>query len=216
MSLPSKKQTRFIQTLVEDRQQALAGEYAHLLQHPVNTLQEASALIEALLKVEVDPRVVDPAEQARIGALVDNMPNLSPDDRDFAQSLATQFNAKGRLSDRQWLFVDQLAIKTEATCDPQEGDIVWAHGNYYIVRLSKHGRPYASVLRGRNWEYAPRHMPLVRSGRIVTGDELAAFAKEYGDSWHRCIFCALPLNDERSVSAGYGEVCAGNNGLPWG
>ena len=32
----------------------------------------------------------------------------------------------------------------------------------------------------------------------------------------RCAFCARQLNDEASVSAGYGPVCAKNHDLPWG
>lgn len=31
-----------------------------------------------------------------------------------------------------------------------------------------------------------------------------------------CIFCSLTLTDERSIKAGYGPICASNNGLPWG
>jgi hypothetical protein len=216
MKAPTEKQTQFIMNLVSERQQTLANDHPDLLQHSLNTSQEASALIDALLKLPTDPREVDPDEQRRIDALKDNFQNLDADDRGFAQSLIDQWSTKGRLSVRQWVFVDQLALKTEATCDPQPGDIVWAYGNYYTVRTAKSGRPYALMLQGRNWEYQKRSMPLVRSGRILTGDELAAFAKKYGDMWKRCVFCALPLTDQRSVTAGYGETCASNNGLPWG
>src|SRR5262245_14469160 len=31
-----------------------------------------------------------------------------------------------------------------------------------------------------------------------------------------CMFCDLPLSDERSTAAGYGRTCARNWGLPWG
>lgn len=31
-----------------------------------------------------------------------------------------------------------------------------------------------------------------------------------------CSFCSLPLDDERSVAAGYGPKCARKYGLPWG
>jgi hypothetical protein len=45
---------------------------------------------------------------------------------------------------------------------------------------------------------------------------LAAMAKQYGDATHNCCFCGLDLTDERSTSAGYGPICAGKYGLPWG
>lgn len=32
----------------------------------------------------------------------------------------------------------------------------------------------------------------------------------------QCSFCRLPLTDERSVSVGYGNICARNYHLPWG
>lgn len=32
----------------------------------------------------------------------------------------------------------------------------------------------------------------------------------------RCIFCNLPLTDEKSLGVGYGEICANHWGLPYG
>lgn len=44
----------------------------------------------------------------------------------------------------------------------------------------------------------------------------ARFAGEYGRLHGVCCFCRLRLRDERSTAVGYGEICAGNWGLPWG
>jgi hypothetical protein len=30
------------------------------------------------------------------------------------------------------------------------------------------------------------------------------------------VFCSKKLTDERSIEVGYGRICAGHNGLPWG
>jgi len=38
----------------------------------------------------------------------------------------------------------------------------------------------------------------------------------YGQRTGRCSFCARELTDARSVTVGYGPVCAGYYGLPWG
>jgi hypothetical protein len=40
----------------------------------------------------------------------------------------------------------------------------------------------------------------------------AAHGKEHG----QCCFCGWSLTDERSVCKGYGPICAGHYGLPWG
>lgn len=44
----------------------------------------------------------------------------------------------------------------------------------------------------------------------------AKTAAAYGHATGRCCFCQLPLKDERSVTVGYGKVCAENYSLPWG
>lgn len=44
----------------------------------------------------------------------------------------------------------------------------------------------------------------------------AGVAAEYGKLTGNCCFCGRGLSDERSLSVGYGPVCAGNFGLAWG
>jgi hypothetical protein len=41
-------------------------------------------------------------------------------------------------------------------------------------------------------------------------------ASEYGRLSGRCCFCNRLLEDERSTEVGYGPICAGHFGLPWG
>lgn len=44
----------------------------------------------------------------------------------------------------------------------------------------------------------------------------AAAALAYGQATGNCCFCARELTDPRSVTAGYGPICADHFGLPWG
>lgn len=44
----------------------------------------------------------------------------------------------------------------------------------------------------------------------------ARVAAEYGHLTGNCCFCSLELTDARSVRVGYGPICAGKYGLPWG
>lgn len=44
----------------------------------------------------------------------------------------------------------------------------------------------------------------------------AKMAAEHGHATGACCFCNRPLSDARSTSVGYGPICAGYYGLPWG
>jgi hypothetical protein len=44
----------------------------------------------------------------------------------------------------------------------------------------------------------------------------AGVAAEHGRASGHCCFCRKQLTDPRSMHVGYGPVCAGNWGLPWG
>jgi hypothetical protein len=41
-------------------------------------------------------------------------------------------------------------------------------------------------------------------------------ATAYGRRMGECCFCGLTLTDGRSIAVGYGPICAGKWGLPWG
>lgn len=43
-----------------------------------------------------------------------------------------------------------------------------------------------------------------------------AVAAAYGLKTGRCSFCGRDLSDPRSTTVGYGPICAGHYGLPWG
>jgi len=44
----------------------------------------------------------------------------------------------------------------------------------------------------------------------------AGVASAYGHATGNCCFCAKTLTDQRSVSVGYGPICADKYALPWG
>lgn len=44
----------------------------------------------------------------------------------------------------------------------------------------------------------------------------AEAAARHGHATGNCCFCARDLTDPRSVTVGYGPICAGKWGLPWG
>jgi len=51
--------------------------------------------------------------------------------------------------------------------------------------------------------------------REIKSDPIATVAK-HGKAMGECCFCSRELTDDRSVKQGYGKICAGNYGLPWG
>lgn len=51
---------------------------------------------------------------------------------------------------------------------------------------------------------------------VEFGNDPAGVAARYGKLVGRCCFCSLALSDPQSLAVGYGKVCAGHYGLPWG
>ena len=66
------------------------------------------------------------------------------------------------------------------------------------------------------------YLPTQKSGEAVVkllerfAVNPAKVAAEYGKLTGNCCFCRLPLTDPKSTSVGYGPICAGHYGLPWG
>lgn len=51
---------------------------------------------------------------------------------------------------------------------------------------------------------------------VNMSDHPAEAAAAHGHKTGNCCFCNRELTDERSTSVGYGPICAGHYGLPWG
>jgi hypothetical protein len=83
-----------------------------------------------------------------------------------------------------------------------------APGNKWYGRVSSAGFIAASACTPeilatlRRWDASP--------------DEMARDATAYGHATGVCCFCGLQLTDARSVTAGYGPICAERWGLPFG
>ncbi len=92
-------------------------------------------------------------------------------------------------------------------------------GGVNVANGTKYG-DYNNVYYGRvedNGSFDERkHDPEVIDllKRLATNP--AKVAAEYGALTGNCSFCNLPLTDERSTEVGYGPICAGHYGLPWG
>jgi hypothetical protein len=66
---------------------------------------------------------------------------------------------------------------------------------------------------GSGWRWTGnRDFAIAIPENKITAAEAAAF----GHSNNECVFCGIPLTDPRSTETGYGKICAGHNGLPWG
>ena len=56
----------------------------------------------------------------------------------------------------------------------------------------------------------------VKAALIAIASNPAAVAFTHGKLTGHCCFCSKPLDTKESVGAGYGPICAGKYGLPWG
>lgn len=89
----------------------------------------------------------------------------------------------------------------------------------HVMGTTHYGRRpkwYGRVHRNGDFEMA-QDTPLIIASRL--GDlarDPVGVASEHGRLTGRCCFCNKTLDDERSTAVGYGRVCAGHYGLPWG
>ncbi len=75
---------------------------------------------------------------------------------------------------------------------------------------------YGRITRDGAFQPSREELPgLVEALRDFAANP-AKVAGEYGLATHHCCFCTLDLTDERSKEVGYGPICAGRYGLPWG
>lgn len=94
------------------------------------------------------------------------------------------------------------------------GDICKYEGDYYKVKVSQVGNPYAMKWDGASWDYESAKGVI----RKLTPEHLATAedASQFGHMFHRCVFCSRPLARDESETVGYGPDCAEKRGLPWG
>lgn len=81
-------------------------------------------------------------------------------------------------------------------------------------------RPYYGKIVAGVFHASPRNEPAtiasVTALLVAFAADPAATAADYGKATGVCSFCARQLTDDRSVSVGYGPICAETYHLPWG
>lgn len=100
----------------------------------------------------------------------------------------------------------------EAEAEVPEGVHVIGDEYRKAYRTQK-GFLVAKVWADGAWEYVgKRGLAGLSADTVATAEQAAAFGHVTG----ACVFCSRELTDERSLTVGYGPVCATNHGLPWG
>jgi len=86
------------------------------------------------------------------------------------------------------------------------------------VRIGRNGRRrwYGRVTRAGVFEMSPGAAPAMTERLQDLARDPVRVASEHGRLTGNCCFCNRSLEDERSTSVGYGPICAGHYGLPWG
>lgn len=113
--------------------------------------------------------------------------------------------------------VPTLAERVSTDFDLIEG-VYLKDGEYYKVQGNLAGtafyaKRWAGSTDDSEWAYEgrkPLHF-LTEDDRISAED-----AARFGQVTGICVFCSRKLTDERSITVGYGPVCADREGLPWG
>lgn len=94
----------------------------------------------------------------------------------------------------------------------EEGYYFDGQAYWKAQRSETSGHLYAKNWNGNRWVYQVGGLKGLYADMAVSTTD----AKRFGDLFGVCVFCSRKLTDERSISKGYGPVCAEHNGLPWG
>ena len=88
------------------------------------------------------------------------------------------------------------------------------------VTSADRGDWYGRVTRDGTYEpcrkFDDATIAAITRGLRAMANDPAGAAAAYGHLTGACCFCNRTLTDERSTSVGYGPICAGHYGLPWG
>jgi hypothetical protein len=214
----SPRQAQFIKSLTQTRSQAIeadgkSSDAILALLDRIDTKQ-ASSLIDVLMAMPENPRQPSPLDAQRVeqvAALRQALPTLAGGDASFARSLVEQWDRKGHLSDKQWACVERFTAAPQAPVEPGVY-VLDGGGTFILVYATRNGHLAGKVWDGDAWQYESGAQRRAATGRPITAEQAAAFGRLTG----QCVFCARELTDQRSIDVGYGPVCAGKNGLPWG
>jgi Family of unknown function (DUF6011) len=86
-------------------------------------------------------------------------------------------------------------------------------GSLYVKRA---GEYQGKIARDGTFSAARDAHPGMVEALTAFAEDPARAALAYGQASGSCCFCARELTDPRSVTAGYGPICADRFGLPWG
>lgn len=118
----------------------------------------------------------------------------------------------------EWLLVQpKIPVEKKVYADPPEGMHTPAEGGIFKVYKTRNGHVVASeLLRDSTGKYGfvylgKRGLKGLSETTRMPADEAKKFGKTYGI----CVRCAASLTDERSIFAGYGPICADNEGWPY-
>lgn len=96
--------------------------------------------------------------------------------------------------------------------------MVTTNGGYenriWLGRINQQG-VYIPSLNAQRFEQGDATLNVHKALQFMATDPVGT-AKAYGQRFGVCCFCSRTLTDERSVTAGYGPVCAEHYGLSWG
>lgn len=106
---------------------------------------------------------------------------------------------------------DEIAVSALTAKGIDLDGVYVMNGEFFKIRQTK-GTAYAVKFTANGWEYSHRSVNVIRPADMATAEDAARFGKTHA----HCVYCVRPLTDERSLTVGYGETCAGTRGLPWG
>ncbi len=110
-----------------------------------------------------------------------------------------------------------IRVKRAGAQSSQPGTLNVQDENHFVsTRYGRGHKWYGRVHRNGEFEMAHDTPTIIASRLSEFAADPVRVASEHGRLTGRCCFCNKALDDERSTAVGYGPVCAGHYGLPWG
>lgn len=186
---------------------------------PANDQNFAASLLAAFKKGKCSDKqaywIAKLAERATNG----NTPPASYGDDGELSPIADMLKSAGQKMKRPRITLDHdgasiaLSLAGASSRYPGSVHITTGQGEdrAYLGRIGTDGKLHDSPARKAECDFGSLFTYLMEFA-----NDPASAAAAHGHATGACCFCNTPIKSEKSLSVGYGPICAAQYGLPWG
>ena len=175
------------------------------------TERQSPYVLQLILRAREEYRRLHPREEAKSPTPGNGLPRLSPEG---VRGLFKLFDAASAVKKKPFLLLMAEHVPVRLIPGREPGTLA-----AFDRDMTGSDAFMGTITTTGGLNLRPGRLPMAQAladAASRLGEDPATAAKRYGDAEAHCCFCARALTDERSVTAGYGPICAGYYNLPWG